>query len=105
MNITQLAKVQHMLEVISQQENELILETLRKRGPLAFCELHRYTRGSGEEVKARIDSLCAIGIVNSISKGGKIRFMLNPERVEQINNISRRICELRKQALRTAGKR
>lgn len=105
MNLKQLAKVQELLETISHQDNELILETLRKFGPLAFRDLHRNTRGSSAEIKERIDSLCATGVVLRTRQGRQTRFALDPERIKEINFVSQQICEIRKQGLRATGKR
>ncbi|PHN06426.1 hypothetical protein CRP01_12720 [Flavilitoribacter nigricans DSM 23189 = NBRC 102662] len=89
-----------MLETLCNEENIPILEHIRKKETTSLAELYLQTGVSPAKLEMQLDSLCETGCVVHESAAMGSSYRINPERIWQINGISRRINQIREDGLR-----
>lgn len=88
---TRLTRALSVLEILCHEENIPILEFLRTKEQTSLAELYLETGESPEKLEKRLASLCDTGCVihGSVTMGRTYR--LDPERIAQVNRISRQL--------------
>jgi DNA-binding IclR family transcriptional regulator len=101
MSRTRLTRAVLLLETLCSEENIPILELLREKGRMTLAELYSKTGESPARLEVRLQSLCDTGCVTmEEARIGSNAYQLNPERIRQVNNISRRIGQITTAGLR-----
>lgn len=92
MSRTRLTRALSMLETLCSEENIPILEMLRERGRVTLAELYSKTGEVPARLESRLQELCDTGcVIMEEARIGSNAYQLNPERIRQVNSISRRI--------------
>lgn len=97
---TRLNKALMVLETLCNEENIPLLEHIRKKEQTSLAELYLQTGIPPAKLESQLESLCETGcVVHETAAVGR-SYRLNPERIWQINGISRRINQIREDGLR-----
>lgn len=97
---TRLQKALNVLETLCNEENFPIMDFIREKGKTSLAELYLKTGESPAKLEMRLELLCKTGCVTQEPGAIGSNYRLNPERIWQVNGISRRINEIREDALR-----
>ena len=97
---TRLNRALLVLETLCNEENISILDLIRKKGKTSLADLYLQTGIAPGKLETQLEALCETGcVVHEMATIGS-NYRLNPERIWQINGISRRINQIREEGLR-----
>lgn len=100
---TRLNRALFVLETLCNEENILVLEHFRNQDNLTLADLYSKTAEAPAKLEMRLDALCDTGCVTYEAAASGNIYRLNPERISRINVISRRINQIREEALHEQG--
>lgn len=97
---TRLTRALKVLETLCNEENIPLLEHIRNKEKTSLAELYLQTGIPPAKLEAQLESLCDTGCVVPEAAPMGRSFRLNPDRIWQINGISRRLNQIREEGLR-----
>jgi DNA-binding IclR family transcriptional regulator len=89
-----------VLETLCNEENIPILDLIRKKEKTSLADLYLQTGTDPGKLETQLEALCTTGCVVQEMAPIGTHYRLNPERILQINGISRRINQIRESGLR-----
>ena len=96
---TRLSQALFVLETLCDEENTAVLENLRERAKMTLADLYLCTGEAPAKLEMRLQTLCSTGCVVMDTAPTGSTYRVDPDRILQINGISRRINQIREEAL------